>query len=137
MKLEQNWRQKSLENLEKHNWGEVPQEESSIVQRTHRLQKVPLEAFTTDDIRFMIGQQVGLSYLLILAMELLQKDLFVEGNYYKGDLLAAVLHIKPGNWKNNREQWLETNQLIQERLDELRTFRPKLEIDNFYAATFH
>lgn len=136
MKLEHNWRQKNLENLEKDNWGAVPEGESSIVQRSYRFRKVPLEAYTTDDIRFMIGQQIGLSYLLISAIELLQKDLFVEGNYYEGDLLAAVLHITPSYWKGNREQWLAINQLIEGRLDELRAFRPRLEIDNFYAVTF-
>jgi hypothetical protein len=94
MKFESNWRQKSIENLEKKNWGDVPQDESSIIQRLMRLRKVPLEEFTIDDIRFMIIQEVGLPYLLTLAIEFLQKDLFTEGNYYEGDLLTGKV-IKP------------------------------------------
>jgi hypothetical protein len=107
MKFQHNWKQKSIENLEKRNWGEVPQDESSIVQRLYRLRKVPLEEFTTDDIRFMIIQETGLPYLLTLAIEKLQDNLFAEGNYYEGDLLAAVFLIKPENWKGNKELWLE------------------------------
>lgn len=136
MKFENNWRQKSIENLEKNNWGEVPQGESSIVQRLYRLRKVPLEELSTDDIRFMIGQETGLPFLLTLAHELLLEDLFTEGNYYEGDLLGAILHIKPENWKGNKELWVEIEKLIKDRLDELRDYRPRLNIDNFYAAIF-
>ena len=136
MKFQNNWRQKSLENLEKNNWGEVPQDESSIVQRLYRLRKVPLEKLSTDDIRFMIIQEAGLSFLLTLALELLQDNLYAEGNYYKGDLLAAIFQIKPENWKGNKELWIEIEKLIKNRLDELREFRPRLNIDNFYAAKF-
>jgi hypothetical protein len=136
MKFQNNWKQKSLENLEKNNWGEVPQDESSIVQRLYQLRKVPLEEFSTDDIRFMIIQETGLSFLVTLALELLKHDLYAEGNYYEGDLLAAVLQVKPENWKGNKELWIEVERLIKDRLDELCDFRPRLHIDNFYAAKF-
>jgi glycine betaine/choline ABC-type transport system substrate-binding protein len=137
MKIQNNWRQKSIENLEKDNWGEVPLDDSGIVQRLYRLRKVPLEQLSADDIRFMIIQETGLSFLLTLALELLQDDLYVEGNYYAGDLLAAVLQIKPEHWKGNKELWIEIEKLLKDRLDEIRDFRPRLDIDNFYAAKFN
>ena len=136
MKFQHNWRQKSIENLERNNWGEVPTDESSIVQRLYRLRKVPLEAFTIDDIRFMIIQQTGLPYLLKMAIELLQTDIYTEGNYYEGDLLSAVLHINAENWKPNQDSWIEVDKLINDKLEELKRFRPKLNIEKFYSARF-
>ena len=134
MKLENNWRQKSIENLEGENWGEVPADESSIVIRLMKLRKIPLEEFSIDDIRFMIGQEIGLRYLLVLAIEILKKNLLAEGNYYEGDLLNAIFHIKPQNWEGNHEHWIQIDELIKNRLSELRQYRPRLDIDNFYLA---
>ena len=134
MKFQNNWRQKSIENLEKNNWGEIPKDESSIVQRAYKLRKVPLEEFSIDDIRFMIIQETGLPYLLTLAIEILQKNLFAEGNYFAGDLLSSILKIKPANWKGNKDHWLAIDKLIQTRLEELGDFRPRLDLVNFFAG---
>lgn len=38
-KLENNWRQKSLENLEKENWGK-PTFDSYLVRRTHEISMI-------------------------------------------------------------------------------------------------
>ena len=41
----------------------------------------------------MIGQKIRLQYLIPLAIEKLQKDIFVDAELYKGDLLEIVLRI--------------------------------------------
>lgn len=136
MKFQNNWRQKCIENLEKNNWGEVSQDESSIVQRLYRLRKVPLDEFAIDDIRFMIIQEQGLPYLLTLAIEILEKDLLAEGNYYEGDVLGAIMKIKPDKWRGCKELWTKIDNLVKPRIEELRQHTPKLEIKNFYLAIF-
>ena len=73
MKLENNWRQKTLENLEKDYWDN-PSYDSHLVKRCHELRKIPLDSFTTEDLRIMIGQQIGLDYLIPLALETLTID---------------------------------------------------------------
>jgi hypothetical protein len=45
-KLENNWRQKSLTNLEKEEWFGF-ESDSNLISRTKELRKVPLETFTT------------------------------------------------------------------------------------------
>ena len=132
MKLENNWRFKSIESLEKKNFGPVPKDESSIVTRLWRLRQTPINEFELDDIRFMILQGVGLSYLLTEATHLLEKNLLTEGSYYEGDLLNSVLHLNKEQWGQAREHWDKVDILIKDQLDFLRTIRPKLEIDNFY-----
>ena len=128
MKLENNWQQKTLENLEKRNIDK-PTFDSYLVRRCFELYKVPLEEFTTEDLRIMIGQQIGLDYLIPLAIETLKKDLFAEGDYYEGDLLKNVLEIDTTFWNSNRKHWQTLNELIVDRRDEIK--KAKFETINF------
>ena len=89
MKLEKKWRQKTLENLEKNFWVESDGD-SHLQRRCHELRKIPLGSLTTEDLRLMIGQQIGLDYLIPLALEVLTFDLFAAGDFFDGDLLKNV-----------------------------------------------
>lgn len=118
MKLEHNWRQKTLTNLEKAKWPNC-ESASWIVKRTEELRNIPLEAFTIEDLRLMIGQQISLDYLIPLALEVLEKDLFAEGDLFEGDLLNNVLSINTEFWDNNKAYWITLNELIKPSRDEL------------------
>jgi len=118
MKLENNWRQKTLENLEKECWG-PPTYKSHLVIRCHELRKIPLAGFTTEDLRIMIGQQFGLEYLVPLALETLTNDLFAEGDLFEGDLLKNVLAINTNFWNINKDYWAVLNNLIKDRRSEI------------------
>ena len=127
MKLEPNWRQKSLDNLEKVNTpSDHAAGNSYLVQTYQRLRKKPLEEFTTEDLRLMIGQESGLPYLIPLALEVLGRDLFAEGDLYEGDLLNAVLQIHPDFWKANQAYWVSLNQLLADRRPEVKYARISL-----------
>ena len=82
-------RSKSLQHLEGQDWGE-PTYDSHLVTECHRLRRIPLRDFTAENLRIMIGQQIGLPYLIPLALEMLRGDPFTAGDLYEGDLLAAV-----------------------------------------------
>ena len=81
MKLENNWRQKSLENLEKDNWGDPDEAPTELIKRCLELRRVPLDSLTIEDLRRMIGQQIGLKYLIPLSIEELEKDLLMKVIY--------------------------------------------------------
>lgn len=136
MKLENNWRQKSIENLEKDNWGDPSIEDGYLVRRTMELRRVPLDEFQIEDLRIMIGQEFGLFYLLPLAFEVLQKDLFAEGDFYPGDLLNMTLQIKHAFWAKHQSYWRQLDSLIKNRLEVLRGYRPKLAVETFYSTTY-
>jgi hypothetical protein len=91
---------KSLQELEGKDWGE-PTYDSHLVVECHRLRRVPLREFTAENLRIMIGQQIGLLWLVPLALGLLERDPFAEGDFYKGDLLAAVLRVDASFWQNH------------------------------------
>jgi hypothetical protein len=134
MKLENNWRHKALTNLEKDEWPSF-QSDSRLIRRTKELRNVPLDAFTTEDLRIMIGQQVGLNYLIPLALETLSLDLFAEGNFYEGDLLNNVLAIPTAFWDENKEYWNKLNDLIRDRREDIAI--KKIDTSNFDRSRYN
>src|ERR1041385_6131094 len=108
-------RSKTLQELEGEDWGE-PEFQSHVVTNAHRLRRVPLREFTVEDLRFMIGQQFGLRYLIPIALEHLRADPFVSGDCYEGDLLAAVLRADSRFWLASPEMRAEASRVAQQAL---------------------
>src|SRR5438874_13777906 len=103
---------KSLQELEGSDWGE-PKYDSYLVRTMHRLRRVPLREFNVEDLRIMIGQNIGLKYLIPLAFEKLGKNALAEGDYYAGDLLKAVLTVRPDVWQQHPEWRIEVQNIAQ------------------------
>jgi hypothetical protein len=97
MSREQELRNRTLEQLDGQVWSE-PNFGSHVVTNCHRLRSVPLKDFTVEDLRLMIGQGLSLRYLVPLAIEHLEVDPFVEGDFYPGDLLQNVLRVPQDFW---------------------------------------
>lgn len=124
MKLEANWRQKSIERLEKKTWPPLPMDEGShLIKTCNALRKKQLQDFTVEDLRIMIGQEIGVYFLIPIVIETLKENLFAEGNMYEGDLLKNVLEINTKFWDDNKNYWLEMNELIKNRRQEIKEMR--------------
>jgi hypothetical protein len=128
--LENNWRQKSLESLEKMSWPALGSDEGSYLIKTcNSLRKKQLQDFTTEDLRIMIGQEIGLYFLMPLAIETLTDNLFAEGDMYEGDLLKSVLDVDNKFWDENKNYWQQLNDLIKDRRQEIKEM--KFDISKF------
>jgi hypothetical protein len=92
----------TLEQLEGNNWGEVANQ-SHLVTECHRLRRLPLCQFTTENFRILIGQNIGLRFLMPLAVAKLRDDPLAEGDYFPGDLLCSVLRVSPDFWAEDAE----------------------------------
>lgn len=90
-------RTKSLQQLEGLDWGE-PTFDSHLVETCHRLRRKPLDEFTVEDLRIMIGQGISLPFLVPLALDKLEDDPFTEGDLFAGDLLTAILRVDDSFW---------------------------------------
>jgi hypothetical protein len=97
--LEEEERNKSLQELDGQDWGDGSFFPSHLVLTCHALRRKPLRDFTIEDLRIMIGQNFSLEYLVPLAIEHLQRDPFAAGDFYEGDLLASVLRVQSGFWQ--------------------------------------
>jgi hypothetical protein len=82
-------KKKSLQELESEDWG-PPAYDCSLVTRCHELRRKPLCEFTTKDLRIMIGQQIGLQYLVPVAVERLSENPLASGDFYNGFTGRAI-----------------------------------------------
>jgi hypothetical protein len=87
----------SLDELEGAQWG-PPTYDSALVTNVHRLRSVPLKQYRLEDLRLMISQKVGIAYLVPLASDHLEVHSLASGDFYPGDLLAAVTRLPDGFW---------------------------------------
>jgi hypothetical protein len=113
MKLSNHILKKTLEQLEKDIW-ENPIGETFLITRCCELRKKKLEDFTIENLRIMIGQQIGLQYLIPIAIEKLQHNPMAMGDFYEGDLLRNVLRINTEYWNENKEYWQKMKEIIKE-----------------------
>ena len=78
MKLPKNYKQQSLETLEGANWGSPAEAPTNLIERCLTLRKVPLENFLPEDLRILIGQDIGLPFLMPMALDVLRENIFLE-----------------------------------------------------------
>lgn len=113
MVSENNWKQKTLEELENEVWSDERKEETYLIRTCAQLRKKRLVDFTTEDLRIMIGQTIGLPYLIPLALDVLYSNVLAAGDFYEGDLLVAVLKSDETYWQHEKKQWQRVIVLIE------------------------
>lgn len=91
-------RSRSLEELEGARWPAPPADATYLMATVHALRSKPVGTLTVEDLRLLIGQDVGLPVLLALAVEVLRDNPLAAGDMYEGDLLRAVLSRNPAVW---------------------------------------
>lgn len=89
---------KSLQELEGNAWGE-PALGSHLVIRCHELRRQPLRDLNVEDLRLMITQEIGLRYLVPIALTRLARDPFASGDIGFGDLLLSVIQVRGEFWE--------------------------------------
>lgn len=94
---------RSLRDLEANQIYNIPllEEASSIQRRIVKLYNTIIDDFSLGDIRFMIGQEIGLDYLVNIGLEHLKEDIFLETEYYEGDLLSIILQLPSDFWETH------------------------------------
>jgi len=123
-------RRRTLQELDGEDWGE-PTYNSYLVSTVHTLCRKPLEEYTIEDLRIMIGQNIGLAYLIPLALEKLRNNLLAEGDYYPGDLLKSVLGTESSFWKIHPDLY----EAVEEVLDKAVNLLNDLTEDDYQTTT--
>jgi hypothetical protein len=67
-----------------------------------------LEHAKSGDLRLLLGQRIGLEYLVPKALELVAERPLQEADYYPGDLLSVLLRIDKAFWESHPTElhWL-------------------------------
>jgi CDI immunity proteins len=96
--------EQSLEQIEGDSWGPAPSDASKLVATVHELRRRPIGKLSPEDLRVLIGQGVGVPVLLPDVLRRLEREPLLEGDFYPGDVLAAVLRVPPSYWSANPGQ---------------------------------
>ncbi|MSR60371.1 MAG: hypothetical protein EXS05_22470 [Planctomycetaceae bacterium] len=75
----------------------------------------------------MIDQQISLPNLIPIALEQLEVDPLVDGGYYAGDLLAAILSVDEPFWTARPEMAFRVRAIV-ERVNALLCDRDEIEL---------
>lgn len=129
------WSDRTLDQLEGADWGK-PTYPSYVVTNAHRLRKVPLREFTPEDLRFMLGQQISLSILMPMALDVLEREPYLGGEMYPGALLTVALRVEPVFWREHQELWRRLDNVAGEVEDLARLLREDVlpAIERFRVA---
>lgn len=105
------WPDQTLTQLEGEDWGE-PTYPSYVVTNSHRLRYKPLREFTAEDLRFMLTQQISLSILMPMALDVLEADPFAGGDMYEGALLNMAVRVAPEFWRDHPRLWYRLDAVL-------------------------
>ena len=122
-----NYLNATLEELDGEDWG-TPPYDSSLVKNCHRLRRVPLKDFSIEDLRIMIGQEIGLKYLVPIALVALEKEPLAQGDFYPGDLLKSVLGVSREFWRQHSELKERMDVIVEKAKAKLETLHESDEV---------
>jgi hypothetical protein len=93
----------SLERIENDRWGEPPTDATRLIATVHQLRRKPVRLLDAEDLRVLVAQKVGLGVLMPRALAGLEHEPLLEGDFYPGDVLVAVLRIPKSYWSAHPE----------------------------------
>jgi|SRR5215831_8336430 len=99
---------------------------STLVSTCKRLYEKPLKDFTTEDLRIMIGQEIGIELLAPMALERLADNPFHQGDYYPGDLLMNLLRLPAGFWHKHPDLRWELAAIVQSAVSAIDHLLPEI-----------
>ncbi|WP_061443027.1 contact-dependent growth inhibition system immunity protein [Streptomyces sp. CCM_MD2014] len=119
----------SLEQLEDVRWPGPPQDTTALVNAVHELRRRPIGDLRPEDLARLITQDVGLTWLLPLAVRHLRDTAprQAAGGWYDDDLLYAVVTRGPQVWAKSPELAHELRTAVAMLVDLSRHLRDEVE----------
>ncbi|HEY0067781.1 MAG TPA: contact-dependent growth inhibition system immunity protein [Flavisolibacter sp.] len=109
---------KSLEELENDYWKDI-EFPSTLVERCHAYRKIPVKDLSTEQLRLLTGQKIGLRFLIPQSIAILKDNILAEGDFYPGDLLNAMLDLNDEEWSQNKAGKDEFLKLVKSKIPEI------------------
>ena len=120
---------KSIEQLENDYWKNPSEFPTRMVERCFKYRKIKLSDLTTEQIRLLISQKIGLEHLIGLALEKLERNILAEGNCYEGDLLDAVSKIPMEFWNKKPTEFRDFKKIVQSNTELIKMEISEKEFD--------
>ncbi|HEY8984234.1 MAG TPA: contact-dependent growth inhibition system immunity protein [Streptomyces sp.] len=122
-------RKKTVEELEGEVWPDPPAETTSLVRGVHELRKRPIDSLSVDNLRRLIGQDIGLRWLLPVALDFLRETAPEEAatGWYDDDLLSAVLSREEAVWRAKPDLARHINETVSMLTDPSEYIQRKID----------
>ena len=91
-----------------------------LVEKCYNYRRIPVKNLSIEQVRLLLGQSIGVRFLLPKALEFLQNDILSEGDFYPGDLLSSVLRLEEINWEGNDQLKSEFKELVKRKFIEIK-----------------
>lgn len=111
---------KSIEELEDSYWQDCGLD-TYVVRTGQAARKKPLSQLTNEEVRLLIGQRIGLKYVIPLAVSIVSAEPFIEVTFYEGDLLGELLQLSEADWKDDPEELESFMAVVRENISAIRT----------------
>ncbi|MFF5494659.1 contact-dependent growth inhibition system immunity protein [Streptomyces aquilus] len=127
-------RGQSLEQLDGKRWPDPPEDSTPMVRNVYELRRRPVGTLEPHELARLIGQDVGLPWLLPLAVEILWDTApkQVAGGWYDDDLLYAVVTRRPEVWEEVPDAARKLKETVMTLVDLSRYV--KQEVDDFLSS---
>jgi hypothetical protein len=123
---------KSLQELDGDDWGDPETAETPMIGRVLALRRKPLRDLTDGEVRLAIGQKVGFPIVLEVAVRRLRADPLIEGDYYPGDVLAALVRLDEADWRGRDDLHADPEalfcQAMEQSTENADAFRESLQL---------
>jgi hypothetical protein len=123
---------KSLQELDGVDWGDPAVAETPMIRRVLALRRKRLADLSNSEIRLAVGQKVGFPVILELAVDRLSSDPLLEGDYYPGDVLSALVRLDEKEWSGRDDLRVRLGELFTAAMkassDDADDFRASLEL---------
>lgn len=117
----------TIEQIENDYWPDYDFE-TSLIRKCHNLRKIEIDKLSTEDVRLLLGQNIGNKIIIPLALDILKINILAEGNYFQCDLLLNLLNSDTEFWKENKNTYNELVGLINKNIRKIQILDTTKEI---------
>ena len=109
--------------------------ESHLNAEIRRLLRTPLRQLRLEDLRLLIGQGIGLRFLIPRAIEHVEGHPLAAGDFYPGDLLKQVAEVEESFWQDRPELRLRLVTALERALERIRKVRTPVQLEGELRAS--
>ena len=82
---------RSPQELEASDWGDPEADDTLMVKTLHAIRRKPVNSLTDGELRLAVSQRVGEPFVVLLAIDRLERAPLLDGDCYPGDILSALI----------------------------------------------
>ncbi|WP_397447792.1 contact-dependent growth inhibition system immunity protein [Polaribacter sp. R77954] len=124
--------EKSIEQLENNYWKKESEFPTTLIEKCFEYRKIKLSELSTEQIRLLISQEIGIDFLIEIAIKKLEQNIIAEGNLYEGDLLDSVSKISTEFWSKNKFELKKLKTIIEKNKETIKTEMGEKEYERIW-----